>query len=372
MTATTTTVTTTDVPEWKQELINLAKIDCNAARNEYLFPAPQALSDFLGVEPRDYPLWYNIFNCYVLTILNIALLPLLMDKPWYYMAALSAVRIALLGVPCFVLALHFSAHRAVIKPEWLNNLMIEFIIAPFFGVPPGVYRLHHVVMHHREDNVSPLDLSSTMCYQRDDFPSFVVYWLRFELAGWFELPSYLISKRYWAMTAQCLFSLAAAIGLNYYLFFYVRPAVALWLFLVPQVALSFFFMWGNFSQHILVDPEHYEDDHRLTTNLLATPFNQVAFNDGYHILHHKYPGLHWTELPQRFISERELKLHSENDAVCFKGIDWFVLGAHIFLGLWDRLVRDHFVPANQKQAELGHEERIRFLKKRLPRISITK
>jgi len=370
MTSTKTeTHTKTCIPEWRQNLIDLAKIDMNAPRNEYIFPAPKALSDFLGVEPRDYALWYNIFDCYVLTALNLLMIPFLMHSPWYYIAAVSTLRIFAVGVPKFVLALHFSAHRPVIKPKWLNELLIEVVITPFFGLPPGVYRYHHIIMHHREDNLYPHDISSTMPYQRDNFPfCFLHYWLRFECAAWVELPYFLFVKGHLGMLAHLLSMLAIYFAGNWYLWHFVRPAVALWLFLVPQVVLSAALMWGNFSQHILVDPDHYADDYRLTVNLMATPYNQLSFNDGYHILHHKYPGLHWSELPSRCASEREMNTLMEHDAVSFKDIDWFMLGAHIWFGFWDKLIREHFVPTNQQQADMTHSERILFLKKRLQRI----
>jgi hypothetical protein len=48
-----------------------------------------------------------------------------------------------------------------------------YLLAPLFGVPPGVYRLHHVIMHHVEDNAAGWDLSSTEPFQRDSALSFV-------------------------------------------------------------------------------------------------------------------------------------------------------------------------------------------------------
>ena len=357
---------TQEMPEWRQNLIDLAKIDINAQRNEYVFPAPKFLGDLLGVDERDNPLWYNIFNCIVLILINLSLLPFLMTSPWYYIAALSIIRIAMVGVPKFILALHYSAHRPIIKPKWLNNLIIEFMITPFFGLPPGVYRFHHIVMHHREDNIYPYDLSSTMPYNRGNFPfCFLHYWLRFEIAIWCELPYYLLTKRYWLMLVQSLVATTVWFAGNWYIWYNVRPAVCLWLFLLPQFVLSMALMWGNFSQHIFVDPDHYKDDHRLTVNLLATPYNQLTFNDGYHIIHHKYPTLHWSEMPLRFVTDRELDLHSENDAVCVKDIDWFMLGAHVWFGFWERLVKKHFVPCNQKQADMSTAEVIDMLKHRL-------
>ena len=358
------------IEEWKQNLIDLAKIDINATRNEYIFPAPQFMADLLGVEEKDNALWYNVWNCIVLTSINLFLIKYyLMDRPWYYIALLSAIRFPLLGIPKFILALHYSAHRPIIKPKWLNNLIIEYIVTPFFGLPPGVYRFHHIVMHHREDNIYPYDVSSTMPYNRDNFPyCFIHYLLRFQFAIWVELPYYLFRKKYWIMLLQSIFVEFLWIGGNYYIYYYIRPAICLWLFLIPEFVFSVFLMWGNFSQHIFIDPNHFKDDHRLTVNLISSKYNQVSFNDGYHIIHHKYPTLHWSEMPYRFINERELDLHTKNDAVCFKEIDWFILGAHVWFGLWEKLVNNHFVPCNQKQNDMSTTERIQFLKGRLPRI----
>jgi len=348
------------MPEWKQNLINLAQMDINATRSEYLFPAPKFLGDWLGVDARDNALWFNVFDCCILTLLNLLLLPFLAHSAWYWIAGLTLLRLGAIGLPRFVLALHFSAHKAIIQPKWLNNLLIEFVLTPFFGLPPGVYRFHHIIMHHREDNIYPYDLSSTMPYQRDNFPfCFLHYWLRFELGIWAELPYFLYIKGHWGMGCQFVVSAVFWWGFNYYLFFHVRPALSLCLFLGPQFAMSALLMWGNFSQHIFVDPDHHADDHRLTFNIVASPYNQLTFNDGYHIIHHKYPGLHWTELPARFVTERELNLHIEHDAVTFKEIDWFLCGLFVWLGLWDRLMT-RFVPTNQAQADMTDTERIAF------------
>lgn len=47
------------------------------------------------------------------------------------------------------------------------------MLAPLFGLPSGLYNLHHVVMHHVEGNASAHDLSSTEPYQRDNFLHFL-------------------------------------------------------------------------------------------------------------------------------------------------------------------------------------------------------
>lgn len=55
----------------------------------------------------------------------------------------------------------------------LNNVA-PYALAPLFGVPSGAYRLHHVVMHHTEDNAAGWDLSATEGFQRDNPAHFVM------------------------------------------------------------------------------------------------------------------------------------------------------------------------------------------------------
>lgn len=48
------------------------------------------------------------------------------------------------------------------------------MLAPLYGVPPGTYRLHHVIMHHVEDNKTGWDLSATEGFQRDNLAHFAL------------------------------------------------------------------------------------------------------------------------------------------------------------------------------------------------------
>jgi hypothetical protein len=46
---------------------------------------------------------------------------------------------------------------------------------------------------------------------------------------------------------------------------------------------------------------HYEHA-GATTSHYGRIYNALCFNDGYHVEHHAYPGVHWTRLPQRVVS----------------------------------------------------------------------
>ena len=66
------------------------------------------------------------------------------------------------------------------------------MLCPFFGVPPGVYRLHHCVMHHVEGN-APGDMTSTQRFQRDSALHFVLY-VAAMLASILLLPVYALTR----------------------------------------------------------------------------------------------------------------------------------------------------------------------------------
>jgi len=44
---------------------------------------------------------------------------------------------------------------------------------------------------------------------------------------------------------------------------------------------------------------HYEHAGAVTTSHYGRVYNWLCFNDGYHVEHHAYPGVHWTDLPSR-------------------------------------------------------------------------
>ena len=69
-------------------------------------------------------------------------------------------------------ALRRARYHSVLK------YLLPYGLCPFFGIPPGMYRLHHVVMHHIENNVFDEDLSSTEPYRRDSFAHWLVYFAR--------------------------------------------------------------------------------------------------------------------------------------------------------------------------------------------------
>ena len=79
--------------------------------------------------------------------------------------------------------LHCISHRKPFKKEIqlaLYSYVIWIVSAPFFGHTPETYFVHHMGMHHVENNQED-DASSTMKYKRDSLFDFSeIYFPLFE------------------------------------------------------------------------------------------------------------------------------------------------------------------------------------------------
>ncbi|MFO0321540.1 MAG: fatty acid desaturase family protein [Bacteroidota bacterium] len=220
----------------------------------------------------------------------------------------------------FILMLHLTSHRPLFKKKYsiLNNI-IPWMIGPFFGETPESYFAHHLGMHHAEDNM-PSDLSSTMKYQRDSFVDFMKYYLNFIVYGLFDLAVYLKSKNRAKIRKNFIvgeFSFwIIAIAL---LFFNLKAS--LFIFVIPVFLVRFLMMAGNWGQHAFIDKNNPKNNYTNSINCINVRYNHTCFNDGYHIVHHLKPAMHWLDLPGEFINNTD-KYVTQN-SIIFQGIDFF-------------------------------------------------
>merc|ERR1719482_825737 len=110
------------------------------------------------------------------------------------------------------------------------------------------------------------------------------------------LKTILIGVSSWALT---IFLLAK----------FVNFWATFWGLIVPVFVAFLAMSFGNWSQHIFVDPTRPESNYALTYNCIDTFVNRRTFNDGYHVIHHYNARMHWSELPQHFHSEKVLAKH---------------------------------------------------------------
>jgi fatty acid desaturase len=260
----------------------------------------------------------------------------------------------------YMLLLHALCHRPTFTREfrWLHTWFC-WVLGPLFGSTPTSFFAHHIGMHHPENNMEE-DLSSTLPYQRDRFVHFLHYWGRFFLFGYLHVPRYLRlrgrAKLYRSFLLGEISWVLAAAALLYF-----DWAAGLVVLVVPLCLLRWFMMCGNFAQHAFVDIDDAANPYRNSTCLINVRYNHKCYNDGYHIVHHIKPGLHWLEMPEWF--EEHIEEFARQDAIVFDGLGnnqrvWWLLMS----GQYDVLAQ-HMMNFRDRTLE----ERVQFLKDRVQR-----
>ena len=139
-----------------QRAVTAASKDVTARRCEFLFAPPASWLPFLRGcihDPRDEPLLFLLFDVCCTTAPAAAALfrvtPSLPPLAQHLLCAAYLAASFAAYLQRFLLGLHYSSHRPLFRRPWaLMNGLMPFLLAPLFGVPCGIYSLHHCIMHH--------------------------------------------------------------------------------------------------------------------------------------------------------------------------------------------------------------------------------
>ena len=258
--------------------------------------------------------------------------------------------------------LHCICHRKCFKKpyQWLHTY-ITWIVCPLFGHAPEGYFSHHIGMHHIENNM-PEDTSSTMAYQRDSLRHFLAYFFKFIAVGVKNTILYLYYRKRKKMYTRL------TIGEYTYLAFciimcFVNLKATLVVFVVPLVFARLVMMLGNWTQHAFIDPSNPDNLYTNSINCINTIYNKVCWNDGYHIIHHLRPGMHYTEMPGEFLKRKDE--FANNKAIVFDSIHYLHIFTWLLTKRYDKLA-NNLVNINNMFS--SREEAIRVMKERTRRI----
>ena len=309
---------------------------------------------------------------YLLTAIHLTVLPaavvlfttLLKGWTWWLLAVPYFYVAQLYFKGRFGLMFHCICHRRLFKKRfhWLHDY-ITWILCPLFGHSPESYFSHHMGMHHVENNL-PEDSSSTMGYQRDSLRGFLAYYLNFMFLGFKETFQYLYYRR-----RKKLYSRLTAGELGFILFCilmcFVNLKATLVVFVIPLLFARLVMMLGNWTQHAFVDSRDPENLFTSAINCINTPYNKICWNDGYHIIHHLRPGMHYTEMPMEFL--KQAPLFAANKALVFDSLHYLHIFKYLLTKRYDKLA-DNLVNIDGMFA--SREEAIQLMKDRTRKIVV--
>lgn len=215
---------------------------------------------------------------------------------WYLAVPLIAI-LSLLNFSITIGILHMHTHRPLFVSRRINRMVDLLCCMPAALTAADMYEVH-VINHHRYDD-GPGDVTTTE--GREHGLRAVWYWLRYSS----------IVKRHTARTLfaanlsparrtrryQFVFDFTLISALIWTTFFTTDPvrfALFYWIpFLVTQ-ATSGYFAWLTHGPARV-----FEDDPSKSVNTVGNWLNFFIFNQGYHSVHHRYPGIHWSQIPDK-------------------------------------------------------------------------
>ncbi|WP_225728268.1 MULTISPECIES: fatty acid desaturase [unclassified Nocardia] len=222
----------------------------------------------------------------------------------WYLAVPLIILLTLANFSLTIGVLHMHTHRPLFVSRRANRVVDLMCCLPA-TLTAAEMREVHVLNHHRF-NDGPGDVTSTE--GRDSGLRAVWYWFRYGTVVkshtvrmiFAANPSDNRRKRRYQFIIDLTLTLAVAVGICYvagwerFLLFWFVP------FLITQVN-SGYFAWLTHAP-----ARGYADDPSKSLNTAGNILNFFIFNQGYHSVHHRYPGVHWSQIPEKLDFMRQV------------------------------------------------------------------
>ena len=222
---------------------------------------------------------------------------------WYLAVPLIAV-LALANLSITIGVLHMHTHRPLFVSRRANRVVDILCCLPG-GLTAADMREVHVLNHHRF-NDGPQDITSTG--GREDGLRAVWYWIRYCI----------IVKK---CTIRTVFAADASAGRrtrrNQFLFEFTLVVVLIdvtW-YLADNTRFLLFYLIpflltqvnaGYFAWLTHAPARDFDEDPSKSINTVNNWLNFWIFNQGYHSVHHRYPGIHWSQIPDKLDYMRQV------------------------------------------------------------------
>lgn len=203
----------------------------------------------------------------------------------------------------YLVYLHFAIAVSVITHNhnhlqiWTRkslNLLTDWWLTVFYGLPIFVWIPTHNRNHHRYVNKEP-DVTRT--YRHSDHNDFVSLIQYPSISGYNQMREGIIPymkelrEKNFNQFAENMVQLTVLI-LWVAAFFVLSWKKAIVYVLIPQQVSQITVMVFNYLQHVHADEE---SEYNHSRNFMGVNF--FLFNNGYHTVHHHRASLHWSQAP---------------------------------------------------------------------------
>jgi fatty acid desaturase len=213
--------------------------------------------------------------------------------PSVWVAIPSVMLMGFLFIPAVRSSMHFQFHWGIGRNP-LSRFIMDHLSALPYSVPQTGYvyghRAHHQFDNDFDERGIPKDMQSTFCFSKDGRPTAPVLWVLYYIFVYqhFVHAWCVASGKRFADIASYALELAAIVGVH--LAIYGVDAKLYLRVYLPALALAWLASATTLYMQHAVDAHDYSL--HPTNNCLSKFFNAVSLNDGYHLEHSLFPGLH--------------------------------------------------------------------------------
>ena len=222
----------------------------------------------------------------------------------WYLAVPLIITLSALNLSITIGVLHMHTHRPLFVSKLPNRVVDVLCCLPSF-LTAAEMREVHVLNHHRY-NDGPGDVTSTQGRERG-FRA-IWYWIRYGVV----VKNHTVRTIFAANASagrrkrrrQFIFDMTLILALIVTTFLIADPTrfvLFYWVpFFVTQVNAGYF-AWLSHAP-----ARDFEDDPSKSVNTAGNWLNFFIFNQGYHSVHHRYPGIHWSQIPDKLEFMRQV------------------------------------------------------------------
>src|SRR5580658_8960452 len=218
------------------------------------------------------------------------------------------------------------AHNHNHVPIWrsrLLNILTDYWLTLFYGFPAFGWIPTHNKNHHLLNNKAG---DYTITYRVSEknniltllsYPTISSYFQQKPIANYLKTLWRSNRPKFWLAASQYL-----VLGVYYAVAIFVLNWKKAILFIViPHQVALFSVLIFNYVQHVHTDEESEYSHSRNFTGLI----NLALFNNGYHTIHHKAPGIHWSRTP----AAQAGILHLIDPALNERSFWWYVTRVYL-------------------------------------------